>query len=325
MQSLNEDLKSGELAPIYLLYGEEAYLKRQYKERLARALIPELEGMNYSYYEGKGISASEVIDQAETLPFFAEHRVIVIENSGFFKGAEPALAEYIKDMDTTTYFIFVETDVDKRNRLYKAVQKKGKAVELARQTEATLVKWIAGMVKKEKRNIQGETIHYFLAKVGMDMEHICNELEKVFTYTMDRENITQEDVDTICTVQISNRIFDMVDAVAYKEQAKALDYYYDLLALKEPPMRILYLLSRQFKIILQVKELAARGYPNRKIAEDVRVPSFAIHKYQNQAKAFHERELKAILEMSAHTEEQVKTGRINDVISVELFIVQLVN
>lgn len=322
MKGLNEDLKSGKLAPIYLLYGEEAYLKRQYKERLGRTLIPELEGMNYSYYEGKGISAGEVIDQAETLPFFAEHRLIIIENSGFFKSAEPEFAEYIKTMDTQTYFIFVETEVDKRNRLYKAVQQKGKVVELARQTEATLVKWIAGMVKKEGQNISGEVIHHFVAKVGMDMEHIQNELEKVFAYTMDRENITREDIDAICTVQISNHIFDMVDAVAYKQQAKALDYYYDLLALKEPPMRILYLLSRQFKIILQVKELAKSGYPYKKIAEDIRIPSFTVSKYQNQAKAFRKSELKEILEMSANTEEQVKTGRLNDVIGVELFIVQ---
>ena len=322
MKELNEDLKSGQLAPVYLLYGEEAYLKRQYKERLAKAILPELEGMNYAYYEGKGISVGEVIDQAETLPFFAEHRLIIIENSGFFKSAEPALADYIKAMDTATHFIFVETELDKRNRLYKAVQQKGRAVELARQTEATLRRWIAGMVKKENKEIAEETISYFLARVGMDMEHIQNELEKLFTYTIDREAITKADVDAICTVQINNRIFDMVDAVAYRQQAKALDYYYDLLALKEPPMRILYLLSRQFKIILQVKEMVARGYPNKKIAEDIRIPSFAIGKYQNQAKAFQKNELKEILEISANTEEQVKTGRLNDVIGVELFIVQ---
>ena len=322
MKELNEDLKSGKLASVYLLYGEEAYLKRQYKERLGKMLIPELEGMNYTYYEGKGIAIGEVIDQAETLPFFAEHRLIIIENSGFFKGAQPELAEYIKTMDTMTYFIFVETEVDKRSRLYKAVQQKGKAVELARQTESTLLKWIAGMLKKEAKRTTQETIHYFIAKVGMDMEHIQNELEKVFAYTIDKEEITKEDIDAICTVQISNHIFDMVDAVAYKQQTKALDYYYDLLALKEPPMRILYLLSRQFKIILQVKELAKRGYPYKKIAEDIKVPSFAISKYQNQAKAFRGKELREILEMSANTEEQVKTGRLNDVIGVELFIVQ---
>ena len=69
-----------------------------------------------------------------------------------------------------------------------------------------------------------------------------------------RKEVTMQDVDDICTTQITNKIFEMVEAVAEKQQKKALDYYYDLLALKEPPMRILYLLTRQFKLLLQVKD-----------------------------------------------------------------------
>ena len=321
MNNLNEDLKSQKLKQVYLLYGEEAYLKRQYKERISRAIIPELKGMNYAYYEGKGIAIGEVIDQAETLPFFAESRLIVVENSGFFKSTSSELADYIKTMNETTYFLFVEIEVDKRNRLYKAVNERGRAVELTKQTEGTLQKWIEGMVKKEDQSISRETIRYFITKVGVDMDNIRSEMEKLFSYTMDKSEITKTDVDAIATPQLANHIFDMVDAVASKQQARALDYYYDLLALKEPPMRILYLLSRQFKIILQVKELLKRGYTGRKIAENVGVPSFAISKYQNQAKIFQTSELREILEMSASTEEQVKTGRLNDVIGVELFIV----
>ena len=96
MKSLNEDIKTGQLKNMYLLYGEEAYLKKQYKKRLTRAIIPEGDTMNYSYYEGKGISIPEIIDLAETMPFFSDRRLIVIENSGFFKNASPELADYLK-------------------------------------------------------------------------------------------------------------------------------------------------------------------------------------------------------------------------------------
>ena len=75
MKSLNEDLKTGQLKQIYLLYGEEAYLKKQYKDKLHYAIVPPDDTMNYAYYEGKGINAKEVIDLAETLPFFAERRL----------------------------------------------------------------------------------------------------------------------------------------------------------------------------------------------------------------------------------------------------------
>ena len=78
MKSLNEDLKTGQFSQIYLLYGEENYLKKQYKERFVKAMLPQGDTMNYAYYEGKGVEIREVIDLAETLPFFAERRLIVI-------------------------------------------------------------------------------------------------------------------------------------------------------------------------------------------------------------------------------------------------------
>ena len=73
---------------------------------------------------------------------------------------------------------------------------------------------------------------YFLDKVGTDMENIQGELEKVFCYVLERDTITKEDIDAVCVTQITNHIFEMVDAVAAGNQQKALDLYYELLALK---------------------------------------------------------------------------------------------
>ena len=153
MKSLNEDLKTGNFKRVYLLFGEENYLKKQYKDRLTKALISEGDTMNYAYYEGKGIDVKEIIDLSETMPFFSERRLIVIENSGFFKNATAELAEYMKEIPETTYFIFVETELDKRGKMFKAVKDKGRIVELARQDEKTLVRWIYGNVKKEGKQI----------------------------------------------------------------------------------------------------------------------------------------------------------------------------
>ena len=322
MKSLNEDLKTGQLNQVYLLYGEEAYLKKQYKEKLRNAIVSPDDNMNYAYYEGKGINVNEVIDLAETLPFFAERRLIILENTGLFKSASPELADYLKEMPETTHLLFIETEIDKRNKLYKAVQNKGRVVELGRQDEATLLRWVLSSVKKEEKQISEATVRYFLAKVGTDMENIQKELEKLFCYTMQRTSITTEDVEMICTTQITNQIFDMVNAVADKEQRKALNFYYDLLALKEPPMRILFLLSRQFKLLLEVKTMDQMGYGRKEIAEKAGLNPFVVGKYQVQARAFSEEALRKIMEDSLDTEENVKTGRLNDVLAVELFIMK---
>lgn len=184
MKSLNEDIKSGVFRQTYLLYGEEAYLKKQYKDKLTKAILPEGDTVNYAYYEGKGIQPGELIDLAETMPFFAERRLIVVENSGFFKNASPELAEYIRTMPETACFLFVENEVDKRGKLYKAVKEKGRIAEMGRQDEKTLLYWIAGNVKKEERQIKESTARYLISLVGTDMENLEKEMEKLFSYTL---------------------------------------------------------------------------------------------------------------------------------------------
>ncbi|MDD6442538.1 MAG: DNA polymerase III subunit delta [bacterium] len=322
MKSLNEDLKTGQFKQIYLLYGEEAYLKKQYKDRFVKAMLPEGDTFNYAYYEGKGVNPKEIIDLAETLPFFAERRLIVMENTGFLKNACPELADYVKQMPETTNMIFIEEELDKRGKLYKAIKDKGRIVELTRQDERTLMRWILGMAKKEGKQMTESAAAYFLGKVGNDMENIQKELEKLFCYTLNYNEITIKEIDEICTTQISNHIFDMVDAVALKEQRKALDYYYDLLALKEPPMRILFLLTRQFRILLQIKELEKEGIAPKEMAAKVGIMPFLIGKYRAQAKPFTVKELREILEAGATAEEDVKTGKVGDVLSVEMFLIR---
>ena len=322
MKSLNEDIKTGNFKGAYLLFGEEAYLKKQYKERLREAILPEGDQMNYAYYEGGGINPAELIDLAETMPFFAERRLIVVENSGFFKSAVPELADYIKTMPETACFLFVEREADKRGRMYKAVKAKGRAVELGRQDEKTLLRWIGGNVTREGKRIKESTARHMVSIVGDDMERLVNELEKLFSYTLGREEITEQDIDEICTVQITNQIFAMVEAVAMKQQKKALDHYYDLLALKEPPMRILYLLSRQFRLLLHVKDLQKKGYDRGTIAKKAGLHPFVAGKYMQQGRSFSMADLRGIMENAADTEELVKTGRLSDRMGVELFIVR---
>lgn len=322
MKSLNEDIKLGQFKQIYLLYGEEAYLKKQYKDKLTKAILPDGDTVNYAYYEGKGINPAELIDLAETMPFFAERRLIVIENSGFFKSATPELADYMKNMPDTVCFLFVENEVDKRGKMYKAAKDKGRIVEMGRQDEKTLLYWIAGNVKREGRQIKESTARYLVSKTGTDMENLEKEMEKLFSYTLGRNEITVQDINDICTTQITNKIFEMVEAVAVKQQKKALNYYYDLLALKEPPMRILYLLARQFKLLLEVKDLCGKGYEKSQIAKTVGLHPFVAGKYIQQCRTFSREELRSIMEEAVNAEEMVKTGRLNDVMSVELFIVK---
>ena len=322
MKTIDEDIKNGQFKTVYLLYGEEAYLKKQYKDKLVKALVAEGDNMNFSAYEGKGINPKEIIDLAETMPFFADRRVILIENSGFAKGSCEELAEYMAESAESTCFIFVEEEVDKRSKLFKAITKAGKAVEFGEQNEELLIRWIVGRLKRENKNITREVLQLFMSKTGNDMGNIDRELEKLVCYTMGRDVIAAEDVEAITTEQITNKIFEMVNAIAEHEQKKALDLYYDLLTLKEPPMRILFLITRQFQNLMNVKDMSGRGFDQGAIASKVGIPPFAVRKNQAQAKGFSMAQLKQAILDGVELEEAVKTGRMDDQMAVELFIVK---
>lgn len=90
------------------------------------------------------------------------------------------------------------------------------------------------------------------------MGNIDRELEKLICYCMDKDVIEAKDVEAVTTEQTTNKIFDMVNAIAEHNQKKALDLYYDLLTLKEPSMRIMYLISRQFQILLNIKDMSQK-------------------------------------------------------------------
>ncbi len=322
MKGIHEDIQTGKLKPVYLLYGEEAYLKRQYRDRLKTALLPGGGTMNYAGYEGNKTNPKELIDLAETMPFFAERRLIVVENSGFFKKPVPELADFLKEMPDTAAFVFVEEEVDKRGRMFKAAKEKGRAVEFGRQDEKTLLRWIGASMKREGKQIREQTARYLLSRVGQDMGSLEKEMEKLFSYTLGRSEVTMQDIDDICSVQVTNKIFDMVEAVALKQPKKALDYYYDLLALKEPAMRIFFLLCRQFRLLLEVRELKEAGMDRAQIAKTVGLPPFIAGKYMRQCGRFSTAKLRGILEEAAEYEERVKTGRLGDILCVELFIAE---
>ena len=321
MKILSQHMKSGQFKSVYLIYGEEDYLRKQYKDRMREALIGD-DTMNYNYYEGKGISVKELIDVGETLPFFNERRLILVENSGFFSSSQEELAGYLKEKPETTCFLFVEKDVDKRNKLFKTVSSLGYAANMTAPDERTLICWISGILKKEQRFMREDAIRHFLERIDTDMENIRRELDKLVVYTDGVQEITVGDIDEVCTVYTESQVFDMVRSVAEKRQSKALELYYDLIAQKEAPMRILYWITRQFNQLYQIKDLQSKGYPDHVIAERMGVRDFVVRKNKTLCQRFSLEELRKSIQICVEREEDVKTGRLNDRMAVELLIIQ---
>lgn len=322
MKKLNEDIKLNTFEKVYLLYGEENFLKYSYKKRLKQAIIGE-DTMNFSSFEGKDIEFSDIKGIAETMPFFAERRLILIEDSGLFASTSEQWADYMKDIPEGTYFIFVESNVDKRNKLYKRVGSIGYAVEMKRQSERDIKRWILSILKQKNLLITEEAMELFLSKNGDDMEQIYSELEKLTSYCIGSDGIYPMDVEAICSETTVNRIFEMIEAVSAGNEKKALDLYYDLLALKEPSMRILFLIARQFNQLMQVKDAVTAGKRKEELATAMKLRPFIAGKLMAQARAFTKEQLRQYVELCVDSEEAVKTGKLTDKLAVELVLVKI--
>ncbi|MCI8549081.1 MAG: DNA polymerase III subunit delta [Lachnospiraceae bacterium] len=321
MKVLNQDIKSRTFKPVYCLYGEEAFLKKSYKNQFTEAILGN-DRMNFQSFYGKEAEPDEIIGLADTMPFFSEKRLILIENSGLFKKDAEPLTSYLSRMPDSTILLFVEESVDKRNRFYKKVKELGYITELGRQSEAQLKTWIVRSLKQSNRQISQAALELLLNNVGNDMEHIRTELDKLVSYTEGKEGILPGDVEAICSVQITGRIFDMITDIASRRQSAALDKYYDLMALREPPMRILFLVARQFHQLLLVKELSVSGKGRDEIAKKAGIQPFVAGRLISQGKNFQLDELKTCLEKCTEAEEAVKTGRLADNLAVELLITE---
>ena len=317
MKNIKEDIKNKEFKRIYLLYGTEEYLKTLYKNKLKEAVLQDSDAMNLAEYAGKGIDEKEVMEFADTLPFFSDYHLLVLENTGWFKSSTD-FADYVPEIPETAVLIFVETDVDKRSRMYNAVKKSGYICEMNGMSEQELKLWVASLLKRENLKITEATVEFLLEQVGTDMSKLQNELEKLICYTMGRDTITVQDIKAVCSEQLTGKIFAMTEALAQGRKKQALELYYDLIALQEKPLGILYMIQRQFHHLLIVKEMKKNRADKGSIASTIGVPPFAVQKYMSQAERFSLEELKKLLDYSLTLEEDVKSGRLKEQLAVEL-------
>lgn len=180
MKVINEDIKNKTFKKVYLLYGDEPYLKKQYRDRMKESITGS-DTMNFSYYEGEKLNVKEIIEMADTLPFFSEKRLIIIENSGFFKRSNEEFAAFVSALPDYLVLVFIEEAVDERNKLFKAVKKEGYVSLMNQQTEAVLIKWVGKCFKEKEMTIESAAVKLLLDKTGASMILIKAEIDKVIS------------------------------------------------------------------------------------------------------------------------------------------------
>ncbi len=350
MKNILKDIKQNELKKVYLLYGKENYLKRTYMKKLMNAVSPDENSMNVTIIKGEDFDVPEFMGICDTMPFFADKRIVVVTGCGRFKSAKKEeeesasskeeisvttnekgknslknttkdeLTEYIKNIPDTTVVVFIEDDVDKRNRLFKAVSEYGYASEINTPTESELKIWIAREFSYYNKKITEKTAGFIMTYVGMDMDVLKNEIQKVCFYAYDKESVGENDINKICTKQLSVVIFDMMDCLACKNTSGALKIYYELMEKKESVQQVWAMLLKHFVQMYVVKEMKMSNRSNADMATVLGAHPYTITKLVREVDNFKKSEIRKKLEYGVELDEDLKNGRISDKNIVELFI-----
>ncbi len=322
---ISSQIESGSFSGLYLFTGTETYLIRQFAEKLIRALLPQEDEMNLNHFRGDGIRAEDIYEQATTLPFFADRRVVVVWESGYLKKGNDLMERLVGELPESTVLIFVETETDKRSRLYKRMAERACIATFDTPDIKTLRTWVLGLFQSEGIRISSAACDALIAAGGMDMNAIARECEKLISYAIESKTVTEEDVRILCESQAENKIFDMTEALSAGNKTLAIRLYEDLLSLSEPMMRLLFLITRQYMLLLKIKFAEGKHTPYAELASFAKLPPFAVKKYTAITKNYTEKELLACVNRCQQADENIKTGRERDQLAVELLIMDLLN
>ncbi len=320
MKKLEEDIRNGIYKHIYLLHGDQSYLRLRYVKALTRHFAADDDTMNVSSFYGKKIDLEEVASLARTLPFFSEKRVIVLEETGLFSRACGELTDLIKTLPEETVLICSEDAIDDKSEQVKAVATSGCIADFSMPPAEDLRKWVLGKLGREHRPITRDALDMFLSRCGDDMWQISNDLEKLISYTFGKDGIREEDVEAVCAPLAEDKIFNMIDAMLDGNTKKALDLYTDLVIIGKDP---LHLIREQLRLMLHLKQMGTSSSDFKAAAKILGMKDGRVKMALSAARKRSKIYFTEGITKCADLEEQIKTSKIDAAAGVESLIIEL--
>jgi len=256
--ALTSSIRSGDVENLYIFHGDERYLLDYSLKNLRVLLCPDgLNGFNYKYYEGKGLSIEELEDAVNTLPAFADKTMIEIHDFDIFKSDEKKLlCNVFSDLPDYVCIVFVysfmEYKPDGREKLNKEILKYANVIEFNVQEQDKLVKWIKRHFMDTGKSISTNDAEYLAEVTGGLMTVLQGEIEKVAAFCT-HETITRWDIDTVVSPVLDTVVYKLTDAVISGDNTRALLQLDELFQMREAPHKMLYSISLKMRQLLTAR------------------------------------------------------------------------
>lgn len=332
IEILKEEIKNSKLRNLYLFFGEEDFLKKHYIENIDKVILKEdVTGLNKITFDGK-LELHKLVEACETMPVFLEKKLVIAKNTGFFKSKKETsgnknskddLVDYLKNLPDYTCLVFIEESIDKRLKSVDVIKKMGLIVDFPYRKQNELVKWAMRILASNKKEIDINTATYLIEISESGMTEIINEINKLVLFLGERTKVRIEDIDRVCTKSVKSRIFDLTDSVARRDESSALKLLNDMVVLKEPFPKILFMITRQLRHLLEMKILISEGFDMKEVCSKIGLAPFLGGKVLKQAQAFSIEDLKVAVKEALELDLAIKTGKVNDRIGTEMLIFKL--
>jgi DNA polymerase-3 subunit delta len=324
----------------YVFHGADEFTLAETLANFKRRLgPPDTVDLNTTYLDGKRLTLAELRHAGDAIPFLAEKRLVIVEGlltrlasredrelAVTQKEYLAALANYLLQLPDTTRLVFVEG---------KPLPAKHPILELAQDEACGYVKqfdspkdealpgWIRKRVQKHVGEIEPQAAQQLANVVGSDLRLLDQEIVKLVTYTNAQRPIAQADVDAVVPYAQAAIVFDMVDALGRRDGRTASQTLHRLLDAGEHPMGLLAMVVRQFRLLIQVKELRSGGATSRDVAQALGLHPFPAGKLYNQANHFTAEQLEAVYRHLLDTDVDIKTGKIEPEVALDLLVAGL--
>ncbi|WP_373000491.1 DNA polymerase III subunit delta [Lutispora sp.] len=346
-RSFINDLRSGDISNLYLLYGNERFLLDKAVEELKDNILTGFPEINLSVFEDDTFEITNLVNACSSLPFCGEKRLVLVKDySGLVskskKNNEEETEEtkvndksddfkFIAEMPETTCLIFMNHgDVDGRKKLFKYINKMGKVYKFDRIGKGDLIQWIKGHFTRAEKVINPSLVEYFADNIGYldrnsdtNLYHVQNEINKILAYVGDEKIVTEEHLKQLSIKSLDNDIFKLIDACWQKNISESLKIYNDMLLAGEHSFMILSMLSKGIKNLIKIKELKNQGLSIKEISQKAKIHEYTVKLYLRHIDKMSFSILDRALERCTLCERDIKSGRLYERLSFEMLFISL--
>lgn len=318
-------IDSGQIRPLYYLYGDEPYLMekciRQVQERL---VTPDFRDFNLNVFYGTETKGDEIAEAAATLPMFADWRVVVVKKADALSSASlEALSSYVRNPSPSTCLVLQGEKIDQRKKFFTEIRKNGELVECKRFYENQLAAFVRGEASSRARKIESAAAEMLVYLVGNNLQELVSELEKAIIYAGADTEIQVSHVRSVVSDTRVNSVFELTDALGEKKLEMALRSLATLLGDGEAPLLVLAMITRHFRQLWKVRELLERRVPSQEIGKAAGINPYFLKGIVAQAKNYSVAELRGIFEKLSEIDGALKTGGAKPPVLLEKFLLEV--